>query len=84
MAEPLELELQTYAKLLPSLMKDDGKFALIYKDSLLGVFTAYEDALKAGYTQAKLEPFLVKKISGVETVAYLSRDLSVPCHTAQP
>jgi hypothetical protein len=40
------------------------------------VYGAYEDALKLGYEKAKLQPFLVKKISGAETIAHFSRDLS--------
>lgn len=81
MADALELELATYKKMLPSLMKDEGKFALIFKTDLLGVFSTYEDALRAGYERAKLEPFLVKKISGAEAVAYFSRDIPAPCLT---
>lgn len=84
MAEPLELELATYKKLLPTLLADEGKFALIVGDELIGVYGTYEDALKAGYEKVQLKPFLVKKISGAETVAYFSRDFSAPCHTLQP
>ena len=84
MADALERELATYNKLLPSLLADEGKFALIFGEDLLGVFGTYEDALKVGYEKAQLNPFLVKKISGAETVAYFSRDFVAPCHTLQP
>ncbi len=84
MAEPLELELATYRNLLPTLLADEGKFALIVGEELVGVFGTYEDALKLGYQKAQLKPFLVKKISGAETVAYFSRDLGSPCLTLQP
>jgi hypothetical protein len=80
MAEPLEVELATYNELLPSLLKDEGKFALIIGKELVGIYGTYEDALKVGYDRAALKPFLVKKISGAETVAYFSRDLGAPCH----
>lgn len=75
MAPKLEKELATYQKLLPSLLKDEGKFALIIGDELIGVFDAYADALARGYEKAKLNPFLVKKISGAETIACFSRDI---------
>jgi hypothetical protein len=84
MSEPLELELTTYKKLLPALLADEGKFALIVGEELVGVFGTYEDALSLGYQKAQLKPFLVKKISGAETVAYFSRDIRSPCLTLQP
>lgn len=76
----LETELSVYKESLPSLLQDEGKFVVIYKKEILGVFSAYDDALKMGYDKAKLEPFLVKKISGTETIAYFSREIGVPCH----
>lgn len=81
MADVLQVEVARYKELLPSLMKDEGKFVLIFKKDLLGIFSTYEDALRAGYERAKLEPFLVKRISGAETVAYFSRDIPAPCLT---
>ncbi len=84
MADPLEKELQAFKDHLPILMADEGKYALIIGSDLIGVYGTYEDALKVGYEKAKLEPFLVKKISGAETIAYFSRDLSAPCLTLQP
>jgi hypothetical protein len=83
MADALEKELAAYRKLLPTLLSQEGKFALIVGDELISVFAAYEDALKAGYEKAQLNPFLVKKISGTETVAYFSRDLRAACLTSQ-
>lgn len=82
MNTPLATELATYQKLLPSLMADEGKFALVFKDKLVGVFADYEEALKAGYDAAKLEPFLVKKISGSESIAYFSREIDGSCPTS--
>jgi hypothetical protein len=79
MTAPLEKEIETYNRLLPTLMSDEGKYALIVGNDLAGVYVAYEDALKAGYEKAKLEPFLVKKISGSEVIAYFSRDVDGPC-----
>ena len=77
--KPLARETAAYERLLPTLMKDEGKFALIFGDELLGVFAAYDEALRAGYEKAKLGPFLVKRISGTETVAYFSRNFDRAC-----
>lgn len=77
----LEKELVLYQKLLPTLMSDEGKYALIFGESLVGVYDSYQTALTQGYEVAKLKPFLVKKISGAETVAYFSRDINSACLT---
>ncbi|HEY5048226.1 MAG TPA: hypothetical protein VII49_09420 [Rhizomicrobium sp.] len=82
MAEVLELELATYKRLLPSLLKDEGKYAVIKGEALIGIFDSYSDALAEGYKVAKLKPFLVKKIAATETVAYFSRDVDSACITA--
>ncbi len=76
----LEQELETYHKLLHAeLAGQDGRYALIAGESLLGVYDSYNDALTAGYKERKLEPFLVKKVAAVETVAYFSRDFGSEC-----
>lgn len=77
----LEQELEVYKKHLSELLKDEGKYVLIFKEDIIGIFSAYDDALKCGYEKAKLDPFLVKKISGTETIAYFSRDIGKTCHT---
>jgi hypothetical protein len=81
-SKPLAKETEAYQKLLPTLMPDEGKYALIYGDALVGVFSDYQEALKAGYEKAKLEPFLVKKISGSESISYFSRDIDSSCLTS--
>ncbi|MCB1532611.1 MAG: hypothetical protein KDJ35_07065 [Alphaproteobacteria bacterium] len=78
----LQKEIQTYKKLLPELLGEEGKYVVIVGEELIGTYAAYEDALKEGYEVAKLEPFLVKKISGTETISYFSRDIDQACHTA--
>jgi hypothetical protein len=86
MAEPapsLERELATYQRLLPTLGGEEGRYALIAGDELLGVFDTYPDALAAGYTARGLDPFLVKRISSVEVISYFTRDLRPACHTSQ-
>lgn len=76
----LERELATYKTKLPELLANEGegKFALFHGDDLIDVFGTYEDAIKAGYAQFKLEPFLVKKVQTIEQVQFISR--LVPCH----
>lgn len=75
----LNTELKTYQKLLPSLLNDQGKFALIANEELLGVYSSYEDALKIGYAQCGVKPFLVKKIFAEEQTFYFTRDIGELC-----
>jgi hypothetical protein len=70
----LETELATFDRLLPQLVAEEGKFAVIRADALIGVFDTYQDALKAGYEKAGLEPFLVKQIAAFPVVANFTRD----------
>jgi hypothetical protein len=76
----LEKEIQTYKDNLPSLTAEEGKFILIKGDQIIGLFETYEDAIKAGYEQFELEPFLVKQIHAMEQVQVVTRLLS-SCHT---
>ena len=69
----LEKELATYKAKLSELKGNEGKFALIHGDDLVGVFTSYEDAIKEGYGRFKLEPFLVKQIQSIEQVQFVTR-----------
>lgn len=79
----LERELATYQRLLPTLTPgNEGRYALIAGDELLGTYDTYPDALAAGYQARGLEPFLVKKISSVEVISYFTRDLRPSCHTS--
>ncbi len=80
MANPLEKEIETFHKLLPSLLADEGKFAVIHGDKLIGTFGIYEDALRRGYEVCGLHSFLVKKIASFETPMNFTRRLT-PCHT---
>jgi hypothetical protein len=70
----LEKELETYRNNLPELKgENEGRFVLIRGDQVIDVFSSYDDALKAGYTQFGLQPFLVKKIQAVEQAQFISR-----------
>ena len=76
----LEKELETYKNKLPELKQYEGKYVLIHDDQVIDTFTSYEDAIKEGYKQFKLEPFLVKQIRSVEQVQFISRSIA-PCGT---
>jgi len=67
----LETEYATFVSLLPRLAHEEGKFALIHRSDLAGVYETYQDALAAGYEKFGLKPFLVKQIAASESPAYL-------------
>lgn len=70
---PLEKEIETYKNKLPELKGQEGKFVLIKGETVAGVFTSYEDAVKEGYEKFKLEPFLVRKIQSFEQIQFITR-----------
>lgn len=74
----LEKELETYKLKLPELTKDEGKFVLIHGGDVIDTFTSYEDAIKEGYKNFSLDPFLVKQIHAVEQAQFISRYID-PC-----
>jgi hypothetical protein len=74
----LEKELATFKNKLPELKDNEGKFVLIHGDDVIDTFTSYEDAIKEGYSQFKLEPFLVKQIHAIEQVQFITRFIE-PC-----
>jgi hypothetical protein len=71
----LETELATYREKLAELKEHEGKFVLIHGNRIVDFFAAYEDAIKAGYQQFKLEPFLVKQVNAVERVLHVTRPI---------
>ncbi len=73
--KPLEQELDTYNKLLPELLNDEGKYVVIHDDDLIGVFDTYNDALKVGYEKFGDVSFLVKSIERYEQPVFVSRNL---------
>jgi hypothetical protein len=80
----LETELKTFNSRLPELKAEhEGKFALVHLDRVVDVFTSYEDAVKAGYAQFGLDPFLVKQIHSIEQAQFVSRFLE-PCAAGRP
>ena len=77
----LEQEIATFKEVLPTLLGDQGKYALVQGERLVGVYETYKDALTVGYDKFGLTPFLVKKILANEEIQFFSRDIVSPCHT---
>ena len=73
----LQKELETYETKKQALLSEgEGKFVAIHGDDVLGVWDTYEDALKAGLAKCgPRTPFLVKQISGIDQILYISRDV---------
>jgi hypothetical protein len=81
MPSVLEKEIETFRRELPNYADQAGKFLLIRDSEVLGVWAAYEDALKEGYRACGVnQPFLVKKIELVETPLFNSRFVQPVCH----
>jgi len=75
--QSFDLELTTYEREKERLLSaSEGKYVVIRGDTIAGVWDTYEDALRAGYRQFGLEPFLVKQIRRIEQVYYFTRDIS--------
>ena len=73
----LEYEIKRYEKELKNLFEQEGKFALIKGDEKIEIFDTNDDALRVGYEKYGLEPFLVRKISSVETILNFTRSLNI-------
>jgi len=70
---PLEQESATYREKLPELAKHEGRYVLIHAAEVIDTFASYEDALRQGYRQFGLQPFLVKQIQSSELVQFITR-----------
>ena len=68
-------EKKAYENMLPELLKEEGKFALVKGENVVGVYESYEDALKVGYDKFGLESFFIKRIQQIEKPIYI---LNVP------
>ena len=79
----LEKELAVYRSKLPELKgENEGKFVLIHGEEIVDFFSSYDDAIKAGYSKFRLEPFLVKQIHALEQAQFISRFVD-PCTVKQ-
>jgi hypothetical protein len=77
--QSLKQEIATYEREKTRLLSEgEGKFALVQGDTVAGTWDTYEDALKEGYRQFKLTPFLLKQIQRMDQVYFFTRDLA-PC-----
>lgn len=76
----LEMEKETYKKNLPELKEHEGKFVLIHEDQIIDTYTSYEDAIKEGYKEFGLKPFLVKQIHAIDQIQFISRFVKI-CET---
>ncbi|MDP8239975.1 MAG: hypothetical protein P9X24_12865 [Candidatus Hatepunaea meridiana] len=50
-------------ELLPN---NRGKWVLIYKEEILGIFESFKNGLEQGYLQCGDEPFLLREITRVD------------------
>lgn len=83
-AAPLRTELARYKALLPELLAQPGRFALIHGENLLGVYSTWEDACQEGYAKlGPATPFLVKRIEEHDRVNFYTRRMEhhAPCRT---
>ncbi|MDR1146898.1 MAG: hypothetical protein LBK71_12305 [Verrucomicrobiales bacterium] len=73
----IEKENLVFQQMLPALLADhEREYAVVGDGKLLGTYTAYEDALQAGYEKfGPFRPFLVKQVLDTEPVHFISRDL---------
>jgi len=75
----LQKELQVFAQNLATLLQNEGRYVVISGDTILGTYESFEEAVKAGYGNFALTPFLVKQILPVEEVVFISRDVLPKC-----
>lgn len=79
MTQLLDTELKTYSRQRDNLLGTaEGKFVLIRKDQVIGVYDSKIDAITQGYQQFGNVPFLVKQIVRIETpLNFMSNILGV-------
>lgn len=59
----LKLENATFQSNLPELLREHkGKFVLIYRCEIVGVFGHPANAVSAGYERFELKPFLIEEV----------------------
>ena len=59
----LEQERATLEKRSTELAGNAGQYVLVHGQDVVGLFSSYADAIKAGYRTFGLEPFLVRHLS---------------------
>lgn len=81
MATKMANELKTFRENLPSLLADPakhGQFALIFGETIAGLFPTVDAALEAGYEKFELSPFLVMEVAEQIEPLYFSRNSVCP------
>jgi hypothetical protein len=74
----LKTEIDTYCREKERLVGESaGKYVLIHAQNVVGTWDSYEDALKEGYRQFGLEPFLIKHIEAIDRVHFFTRDIAL-------
>lgn len=67
-----ERETATFRRELPRLLANPtyhGKFALVHRDRVAGVFPSPDAALDVGYLTLGLDPFLIQEVTGSDARA---------------
>jgi hypothetical protein len=71
----LKRESATFREKLPELLEHEGRYVLIHGADVVDTFAGYEEALRQGYRQFGLQPFLVKQIWSIEPVRFITRTI---------
>lgn len=74
----LEREIETYNRLLPELLADEGKYVVIQGETVVGKYASLDDAVREGYSRFLTEPFLVRRIQAEQPIVSFSRGIR-PC-----
>lgn len=65
----LSVEYKHFKQALPKLLSEhEGKYVLIHKDEIVGVFDSEMDAVNEGYEKIGIVSFLVKEILEKERI----------------
>ncbi|MCI0638902.1 MAG: hypothetical protein L0Y72_19890 [Gemmataceae bacterium] len=74
----VDKEMRAFRNALPKLLrnkKNIGRFALVSKDGVVGVWKTMEEALKQGYEHFGLGSFIVQEVVKNEIPKYCSRNV---------
>lgn len=74
----LEREVTVYERIRPHLLAAglEGKFILIHRDDVVGIYSTFDLAINAGYERTLTEAFFVKQIAEKEEPKYFSRNIT--------
>jgi hypothetical protein len=77
---PLEREMIAYRRELPRLLEagEEGRYALLKGDTLLGVWDTQADALSAGRERFGLEAVCVKRVDARDVLRLARLEAEVP------